>query len=122
MVVFVYVLHNSIFSILLGLVLELSSHKYENATKYLSSKGFYVLVEKLTTELPSNDPNETGLSQEVKYVPLLNKPSDKFKGYKARVSERRLSPERSSSRSKGRVGKRTGKTKLNKRADNTLAV
>lgn len=61
MVVFVYVLHNSIFSILLGLVLELSSHKYENATKYLSSKGFYVLVEKLTTELPSNDPNETGL-------------------------------------------------------------
>ena len=122
MVVFVYVLHNPIFSILLGLVLELSCHKYENATKYLSSKGFYVLVEKRTTELPSNDTNETGLSQEVKYVPLLNKPSDKFKGHKARVSERRLSPERSSSTSTGRVGKRTGKTKLNKRADNTLAV
>lgn len=103
-----------------GLVLELSSHKYEYATKYLSSKGFYVLVEKLTVKSPSSDPNETAPSQEVQYVPLLQSPSNKFKGYKARAPERRLSPELSGSRNTtSRTGKRTGKFKSRKSLDST---
>lgn len=95
-----------------GLVLELSSHKNEYATKYLSSNGSYVLVEKLTDVSQSNDPNGTALPQEVRYVPLLQSPGDKFKGYKARVAERRPSQEPSANRNTvsrgGKKGARLG--------------
>jgi len=98
-----------------GLVLDLSSHKNEYATKYLASKGFYVLVEKRTILSPSNDPNDTAPSQEVQYVPLLHSPNDTFKGYNARVAERRPNQERPSSRNTtSRAGKRAGRFKTRK--------
>ena len=98
-----------------GLVLELPNHKNEYATKYLSSKGFYVLVEKRTVISPSNDPNGKAPSQEVQYVPLLQSPSDKFKGYRARVAERGPSQEQSANRSTaGRGGKKGARLKQRK--------
>ena len=68
-----------------GLVLDLSSHKNEYASKYLASKGYYVLVEKRAVPAP----NESRLSQEIQYVPLLLRPNETFHGYEARVAQRR---------------------------------
>lgn len=88
-----------------GLVLDLSSHKNEYASKYLTSKGYYVLVEKRTVP----GPNESGLSQQVQYVPLLLRPNETFHGYEARVAERRLGQEQSvagrNTASRGKRGK-----------------
>lgn len=91
-----------------GLVLDLSSHKNDYASKYLASKGFYVLVEKRTMPSPSNDPNESGLQQEVQYVPLLLRPNETFQGYKARVAERNMGRDETSqtSRNTASRGKR----------------
>lgn len=91
-----------------GLVLDLSSHKNDYASKYLASKGFYVLVEKRTMPSPSNDPNESGLPQEVQYVPLLLRPNETFQGYKARVAERNMGRDETSqtSRNTASRGKR----------------
>lgn len=86
-----------------GLVLDLSSHKNEYASKYLASKGYYVLVEKRTVPVP----NESGLSQQVQYVPLLLRPNETFHGYEARVAEKRPGQEQSgSSRNTASRGKR----------------
>ena len=88
-----------------GLVLDLSSHKNDYASKYLASKGYYVLVEKRTVAAP----NESGLSKEVQYVPLLLRPNETFHGYEARVAESRPGQEQSAARrntaSRGKRGK-----------------
>ena len=88
-----------------GLVLDLISHKNEYASKYLASKGYYVLVEKRTVPAP----NESVLSQEVQYVPLLLRPNETFHGYEARVAEKRPGQERSATSrntaSRGKKGK-----------------
>jgi len=85
--------------------LDLSSHKNEYASKYLASKGYYVLVEKRTVPAPK----ESGLSQEVQYVPLLLRPNETFHGYEARVAEKRPGHEQSAAgrntASRGKRGK-----------------
>lgn len=99
-----------------GLVLELPSHKNECATKYLTLKGFYILVEKRTvTSHEPQDHNEMGPTQEVQYVPLLTSPCDRFKGYNTRVAEKRPTLQQSGHRSTvGKVGKRGGRMKAKK--------
>lgn len=100
-----------------GLVLELPSHKNECATKYLSLKGFYVLVEKLTVTSVPHDHDETGPTQEVRYVPLLTSPCDKFKGYEARVAEKRPSPEQPAiKRTSSRGGKKGARLKASRKS------
>ncbi|KAL9953358.1 hypothetical protein ACROYT_G040766 [Oculina patagonica] len=90
-----------------GLVLDLSSHKNEYASKYLASKGYYVLVEKRTVPTATKDPRGSSPSQEVQYVPLLLRPNETFQGYEARVAERRPSQEQSApSRNTHSRGKR----------------
>ena len=85
--------------------MDLSSHKNEYASKYLASKGYYVLVEKRTVPAPK----ESGLSQEVQYVPLLLRPNETFHGYEARVAEKRPGHEQSAAgrntASRGKRGK-----------------
>lgn len=99
-----------------GLVLELPSHKNECATKYLTLKGFYILVEKRTvTSHEPHDYNDMGPTQEVQYVPLLTSPCDRFKGYNTRVAEKRPTLQQSGHRSTvGKVGKRGGRMKAKK--------
>lgn len=108
---------SNFFSLITGLVLELPSHKNECATKYLSLKGFYVLVEKLTVTSVPHDHDETGPTQEVRYVPLLTSPCDKFKGYEARVAEKRPSPEQPAiKRTSSRGGKKGARLKASRKS------
>ena len=64
-----------------GLVLELPSHKNECATKYLTLKGFYILVEKTNSHLSwTARPQWHGTHTGSQYVPLLTSPATDSKG------------------------------------------
>lgn len=75
-----------------GLVLELTDHKKDDASKYLTLKGEYILVEKRVISIPSTDPNETSPQQEITYIPLLKRLSEKFPHYETRVAQKIPSP------------------------------
>ncbi|XP_031564878.1 uncharacterized protein LOC116300204 [Actinia tenebrosa] len=75
-----------------GLVLELTDHKKDDASKYLTIKGEYILVEKRVISIPSTDPNESSPQQEITYIPLLKRLSEKFPHYEARVAQKIPSP------------------------------
>ena len=74
-----------------GLVKELDMHRYDYATKYLSSHGTYILVEK---QLPmTGQGDETGhetdgsspVPPQFTYIPLLDNYGDLFPNYRLHV-------------------------------------
>ena len=77
--------------IISGLVKDLDVHKYDYATKFLSSHGTYILVEKqlVPQEDSGNaetDSTSTPLPPQYTYVPLLDKYDELFPNYKLHVS------------------------------------
>ena len=75
-----------------GLVKDLDVHKYDYATKFLSSHGTYILVEKqlIQQDEYSNaetDSISTPLPPQYNYIPLLEKYDELFPNYKLHVSQ-----------------------------------
>ncbi|EDO46849.1 predicted protein [Nematostella vectensis] len=89
-----------------GLVLELTDHQSDNASKYLTQKAEYILVEKRVQQTSTSEPNSSP-SQDITYVPLLNK-LDKFPNYQMRVAQPSPSPASTG-------GGKHGKTRKGKR-------
>ena len=87
-----------------GLVLELDKHKDECATKYLTYKERYILVEKRVTS-PSEDSGERSPTRDVTYVPLLQRLTDNFPQYEARLAQRSPSQLQHSTASRGSTGR-----------------
>ena len=75
-----------------GLVKDLDVHKYDYATKFLSSHGTYILVEKQLIPQEENgntetDSQSTPVPPQYTYVPLLDKYNELFPNYKLHVSQ-----------------------------------
>ena len=71
----------------IGLVLELSGHTNEYASKYLTTQGPYILVEKQSTSLQTkNDTSDPPSPPQVSYVPLLECCNERFPNYHPRVA------------------------------------
>ncbi|KAK0056100.1 hypothetical protein Bpfe_014501 [Biomphalaria pfeifferi] len=93
-----------------GLVKDLDVHKFESATKYLTSHETYILVQKelLTADGEFN-------SNQYSYVPLLERYSELFPNYKIHVQEveglRKKSRVKTGTKSPSPAGKLIGRGK-----------
>ncbi|KAI8744662.1 hypothetical protein BgiBS90_033999 [Biomphalaria glabrata] len=93
-----------------GLVKDLDVHKFESATKYLTSHETYILVQKelLTADGEFN-------SNQYTYVPLLERYSELFPNYKIHVQEveglRKKSRVKTGTKSPSPAGKLIGRGK-----------
>ena len=70
-----------------GLVKDLDVHKYDYATKFLSSHGTYILVEKQLVQQEDSgntetDSTSTPIPPQYNYIPLLEKYDELFPNYK----------------------------------------
>ena len=75
-----------------GLVKDLDVHRYDYATKFLSSHGTYILVEKQLVQQEDSgntetDSTSTPIPPQYNYIPLLEKYDELFPNYKLHVSQ-----------------------------------
>ncbi|CAL1539430.1 unnamed protein product [Lymnaea stagnalis] len=96
-----------------GLVKELDVHKFESATKFLTSHETYILVQKEMTLEEGESPLTR--STQYTYVPLLERYTELFPNYKIHVQDipdaRKKSKNRLGTKSPSPAGKLIGKGK-----------
>lgn len=118
---------------LTGLVKDLDMHQYDYASKFLTSHGTYILLEKqlmspgsgdlsIDMDAATNDTDGTTTPGPPQYTynPLLEKCSELFPGYRLHVAqtEKKKKQARSTSKSPSPAGLRPSKTAKNKQPMN----
>ncbi|GFO04851.1 hypothetical protein PoB_003135600 [Plakobranchus ocellatus] len=99
-----------------GLVKDLDVHKFENATKFLTSHETYILVQKQQMIEDGDSPVSTAI--QYTYVPLLERYTELFPNYRIHVQEvpesRRSKRARTGTKSPSPAGKLIGRAKAGK--------
>ena len=106
-----------------GLVKDLDQHKYDYATKFLSSHGVYILVEKQLMQdedkmsySETDGGSSTPSLPSITYIPLLEKCAEIFPNFQLRAQqiERKSKSKRQHSKSPSPAGIRGNKAGKNK--------
>ena len=96
------------FCAFLGLVKELDTHRFDYATKHLSSHATYVLVEKqlLANVEEDHHDGDSPIPPNIAYVPLLDNYSEIFPDFRVHVVKVEKKKKRNMSKSPSPAGVR----------------